>query len=96
METSITLREWLRRATPELRVKLCELSNTPIHYLYQLASGRRSAKAEKAALIESATSVINRDHGYLTPVPRTVTCAACGTCPYAAAAKCKEGRLRAR
>lgn len=87
METSITLKEWLRRATPELRAQVCELSRTPKHYLYQLSSGRRAAKAEKAAAIEAATLFIHQGHAYLTPVMRTETCSACATCPFAA--KCK-------
>lgn len=79
----ITLHAWLARATQAQRAELATLAKSTTPYLYQLATGRRNASAEKAAAIEEATKALHGQHPELPPVLRTSSCQACSACPYA-------------
>jgi DNA-binding transcriptional regulator YdaS (Cro superfamily) len=77
---SLTLSDWLARATPAQREELARLCSSSAADIYQLATGRRNVSAEKAADIEAATQTMKQ----LPPVLRTSSCKACASCPFAA------------
>ena len=83
-----SLATWLTRATPAQRARHAKLAGTSTNYLYQLASGHRSARADLARDLELASMKVSREVEHALPILwRTDLCAACGACEHAKAAK---------
>jgi len=86
MIPSKELNAWLEVATATERDAMSQAAEVSIGYLYQLASGRRSASAEVAARISTASKVMHLTSGRRLPeICRTTLCHACSQCPFAKA-----------
>lgn len=77
------LRDWMRAATADEQAELAALAGTSRNYLYQLAIGHRTARAEMAGAIEAASRALRAKNRALPVISRTALCAACAACPHA-------------
>ncbi|MBK4736802.1 hypothetical protein [Noviherbaspirillum pedocola] len=80
---SITLKEWLQKATPAQRAQLYKDADTSYMSVHQMAVGHRNISPAKAGEIEKATIGINQADPSLPPVLRLTSCAVCAECPFA-------------
>ena len=78
---------WLTVATPAQRARLAKLAGTSVNYLYQLASGHRSARANLARDLELASKRVTATDPSLPILLRTDLCDACSRCEFAKAAQ---------
>lgn len=77
------LKTWMAAATVAQQEEMAELANTTRGTLYQYVSNRK-ASAEKAALIEAATTIMHkRTKGKLPVIYRTDLSTACSQCQFA-------------
>lgn len=75
---------WMKAATPEEQELLAQRVGTTRNYLYHLAGDFRSASAELARAIESATAEMHKaSAGRLPRIYRTDLAAACAGCDFA-------------
>ena len=82
------MREWMRRASKKQQLELAKRAKTTQNYLYQIASGHRTASADAAGRIEVASRKVGDKLGELPPINRADLCPACASCPYNQ--QCKE------
>ena len=84
-KTITPMKAWMASATVTEQETLAEAVGTSRGMLYQYASGERDCSAERAGKFEAATAVMHRaSKGRLPKIVRTVLCAACRACQYAA------------
>lgn len=84
MKTITPMRNWMAAATVEEQELLAHRVGTSRGMLYQLASGHRSASAERAQAIERETRrMAKASRGRLPIVYRTDLCEACRSCDFA-------------
>jgi hypothetical protein len=82
-EKTLTLPEWLQKATRAQRNEMYAQAGTSRRAIWQVAAGLRNMSAAKAAQVEQATIAISATSPGLPPVLRTSSCTTCATCPFA-------------
>lgn len=79
-----TMRKWMDKATPAEQLALAEAAETTRNYLYQVAGGHRTVRADLAGRIEvAAKSLRKASKNRLPELTRADLSGTCAKCPYA-------------
>ena len=76
---NITMRAWLRNATPEQKRLLSKAAKTSVPHLQHIAAGRRGMSAELAQRLAHASR--SADLPKPLELEQQALCAACARCP---------------
>lgn len=80
----ISLKQWLREATPEQASRLAKLAKTSVRALQNIVYGHRRGSAERAIRVRATSLKIETEApGWGdTSIDQASICPACRKCPY--------------